>query len=200
MEFSDVTFRGPQAETAAIAELPLPYRGLLTQMNGFIAFRGGLHVRGVCSEPTWHSLAVVWSGDHALHRLFTTIRETDIPFGQDCLGDQFILRDNTVHRLSGESGELESTELSFKEFLNRAVTAPVEFLGLQPLLQFENEGGRLEPGRSLAAFPPFIMKESGSGVSLRSVPTLERISFLANLARQLAEVPDGGQVKIEWVP
>lgn len=199
MELSDITFRGPPVEVAAVSELPSGYRSLLMQLNGFIAFRGGLHVRGICVEPAWHSLALVTSGECALHRLFPAIQVTDIPFGQECLGDQFILREGVVHRLCAESGKLESTQLSFGEFLDHAAASPVEFLQLQPMLQFECEGGCLEPGQLLSAFPPFITQESGRGVSLRAIPTLERIRFLADLARQLRDVPDGGHVEVQIV-
>ena len=109
-----------------------------------------------------------------------------------------------MHRLRGESGELECTGCAFDDFFDRATTpeggtwdaALVELLALQPLLQFESEGGRLEPGCLLSAYPPFIAKESARGVSLRAVPMLERIGFLADLARQLRDVPDGGQVEL----
>ena len=37
--------------------LPTAYANLLKQVNGFVAFRGGFHMRGICDEPEWHSLA-----------------------------------------------------------------------------------------------------------------------------------------------
>ena len=133
--------------------------------------------------------------------MFPAIRPDDICFGQDCVGDQYFLRarflrDPAVYRLFGESGEIENLKLNFDDFLRKAAESPVEFLGLQPLLQFEAEGGRLLPDQLLSAYPPFVFKESGPGVSLRAIPKLERIGFLACLAGQLADVPDGGSVRI----
>jgi len=172
------------------------YRELLRQRNGFILFDGGLHIRGAVQSPEWHSLRKVWRGDLALHELFPAVEESDVPFGQDCLGDQFLLRSGVVHRLSGESGEIESLAMDLETFLDRAREDPVEFLSLHPLLQFFSDGGELEPGQLLNAYPPFIMKEAADGVSLKAVSMFQQISFLADLTRQVGNLADGEQVRI----
>ena len=84
-------------------------------------------------------------------------------------------------------------------FLDRAQGNPVEFLSLQPLLQFVAEGGRLKLGQLINAYPPFCMKQAAGGVSLRAVPMFEQISFLADLAKQIASLPEGAQVRIKVV-
>jgi hypothetical protein len=165
-------------------------------LNGFIAFDGGFHLRGVCDVPAWHSLVEAWRGTSAIHRLFPTVRDSDLPFGQDCMGDQFILRDAVVHKLSAEGGELASMGLSFPEFFDRLTADPFEFLQLHPLIQFQRDGGRVEPGELLAAYPPFITKEAVNGVSLFAVSAEERISFLADMARQLSTIRDGEQFRV----
>src|SRR5258708_35360566 len=89
-----LTFRGPSIDDPDILEhIPNELAELLRQINGFIHSRGGLHVRGACHNPSWHSLRSIWHGDHALHRGYQTVRESDIPFAQDCFGDQFLMRD-----------------------------------------------------------------------------------------------------------
>jgi len=166
-------------------------------VNGIIAFNGGLHIRGYVSSPDWHSLQNAWKGDDAFYKLYDEVEETDIPFGQDCLGDQFLLRDNVVFQLSAETGDLENLNLTFGQFLKEAMTDPMEFLLLQPLQQFMNEGGQLNPGELLNVYPPLCTKESADGVSLKNIPTSERISFLADFARQLKELPDGQRIEIK---
>ena len=197
MKLCHVIFRGPAIADAALLErLPGAYSGILQQINGFIAFNGGFHLRGVCRLPEWHSLSVVWSGDYALHKLFPAVEETDIPFGQDCLGDQYLLRDDVVHRLYGESGFLRSMEMSLVAFLSEVESDATELLGLEPLARFEQEGGRLLPGQLLSVCPPFITEESKHGVSLNAVATLDRIAFLADFASQMATVRNGAKVEI----
>lgn len=186
MNFDNITYQGPALDASALlTELPRAYTQLLTQCNGFIAFGGGLHVRGLCTDPDWHSLQKVWGGDLALSRLYPCVTERDVPFGQDCVGDQFLLRDDIVHRLWAETGELETMACDFNEFLARAVADPVEYLRLQPLLQFQQDGSRLWPGKLLNVYPPFCTKEAAQGVSLRAISALEQLAFLADFAAQI---------------
>src|SRR5260221_7066003 len=102
---SDIT------DTEILQELPEDYLQLLNQVNGFILFNGGLHVRGAVMSPEWHSLRKAWIGEPSLHQLFAAVEEADLPFGQDCFGDQFLLRAGIVHKLHAEVGEVESTGL-----------------------------------------------------------------------------------------
>jgi hypothetical protein len=84
-----VTYRGNQGSlsSAALQKVPGDLMRMLEDINGFVAFDGGLHLRGVCQAPEWHSLEEVWDGGHALHRLFPAVRADDVPFAQDCLAD-----------------------------------------------------------------------------------------------------------------
>lgn len=177
-----------------IARLPESLASMLAAQNGWIAYSGGLHVRGACLAPEWHSLRAAWEGEYALYRLFPAVSQHDIPLAEDCFGDQFLIRDGTVLRLFGETGELEELGLSWPAFLSRVEEQPVEFLDLQPLTRFSAEGGILLPGELLSAYPPFVATEGGA--SLRPIPNLERRLFLADFARQIAGVEDGQQIEI----
>jgi hypothetical protein len=197
MELSNITYHGPPIDDIAILDqLPPDYRGLLDQINGFIQFGGGLHIRGACREPDWHALATVWFGVHALYRHYPAVTTEDIPFGQDTVGDQFLLRNGIVFRLSSETGELESLHCSLFRFLEAAQADPIEYLSLQPLIEFYNTGGRLEPGQLISVYPPFCTKESAEGVALRAVPALERLAFLAHFAAQIAQAPTDQQIRL----
>lgn len=197
MELRDVTYEGPTIDDLdLLARLPETYRELLSQINGFIQFFGGLHIRGICNEPQWHSLALFWSGPHALSSLYPVVHPDDIPFGQDVLGDQFLLRGDVVYHLHSETGELVSQECDLLEFLEQAQHDPLDYLSLQPLLQFYNEGGSLQPGQLLSVYPPFCLKEASQGVSFRAVSALDCIGSLADFARQLKSIPDGTRIHI----
>jgi hypothetical protein len=198
MELRDVIYQGPEIDSQSLlGSLPDDYRDLLQQLNGFVQFFGGLHVRGVCSEPLWHSLHAVWHGEFALSQLYSSIEPSDIPFGQDAVGDQFILRDLVVHRLLAETGELATYDCDLLTFLERAQEDPVAYLSLQPMLQFYEDGGQLQPGELISVYPPFCTKEAAEGVSLRAIPALERLGFLATFARQIVSLKDGQQISIQ---
>ena len=106
------------------------------------------------------------------------------------MGDQFLLRKGTVWQLFAETGELESLESSFSEFLQNVEEDPGEHIGLHPLLQFQREGGHLQPGQLLAAYPPFCTEEAEDGVSLKAIASEERRRFLADFARKVGDLAD----------
>jgi hypothetical protein len=196
-----ITFRGPPMDDPEmLSRLPADLRRLLTEVNGFILFDGGLHIRGACLQPDWHSLRKVWEGELALPDLYTRVQYEDVPFGEDCLGDQFLLRDGIVYRLAAETGELSSLNSGLFAFLDEAQKDPVNYLNLQPLLQFQREQGRsIKPGELLDAYPLFCTAESANGVDLKAVPALKRLSFLAHVAAQISKLPDGAKIQIKFV-
>ena len=196
-----INFRGPTLDDLEIlGKLPAEMRQLLGGVNGFVMFDGGLHIRGACLLPEWHSLRKVWEGEMALSSLYPMVRPDDVPFGEDCMGDQFVLRDGIVHRLAAETGELSSLEVGLFTFLDESQKRPVDYLSLHPLLQFQKEQGRsIKPGELLDANPFFCMEESKDGVCLEAVPTLERISFLAHVAGEIAKLPNGAKIRFKFV-
>jgi hypothetical protein len=108
------------------------------------------------------------------------------------------LRDTHVVRLSGETGEIEQLQMGWNEFLRRVDSEPLEFLQLQYLDRFRQEGGVLLPGQLLSVYPPFVSTHEGDR-SIRAIPALERISWLADFSRQIADVPDGAEINIRVV-
>jgi len=182
-------YRGPEIDDPEILErLPDPLRRRIEDGNGFVAYDGGLHVRGACREPAWHSLREAWLGDDAFHRHYPSLRAGDVPFAEDAVGDQWLLRGDDIIRLLAETGDVESLGLNVDAFFAAVEADPVETLGLHPLLQLQREGGRLEPGQLINVYPPFCTKEAADGVSLRAVPARERHVFLRDLAAQLSRL------------
>jgi hypothetical protein len=179
-----------------LARLPSEYQRLLETANGYVAYHGGLHVRGACLAPDWHSLRSAWFGKSAIHRLFPAVLSTDIPFAEDAVGDQFVVRGNLVWKLQAESGELAALELTLAEFDAAARADPDEFLQLAPLHQFRLEGGRLEPGQLLNVYPPFVVEQATPSYSLKAVPTHARHHFLSEFARSIHNLPDGAAIEI----
>lgn len=193
---SSRSFVGPPVNDCdVLSRLPSDYAASLRETNGFIGFDGGLHVRGACTAPSWHSLRVAWEGETSLEKLYPAVHDSDIPFAQDCFGDQFLIRKGHVIRLYSETGQIEPLSMTFQEFFEKADADPIGFLSLEPLVRFNSHGGTLLPGQLLSVYPPFCVKE-GSERSLKAIPMAERIGSLADFARQIREVPDGQAIRI----
>jgi hypothetical protein len=186
----------PIDDPELLVRLPAELSDYLRTTNGYIAYHGGFHLRGACSDPVWHSLRAVWFGDYALSTLFAAASRDDIPFGQDALGNQYLLRDGIVYQLWAETGDLESMAVDLETFDRNVREDPIDYLALGPLEAFRAAGYELEPGQLLDAYPPYCSKESASGVSLRPVPAFQRLGWLASFARQLRGVPDGSRIRV----
>jgi hypothetical protein len=201
VEFPGISYSGPAVDDPdLLAELPAALAALLGRVNGFVAYRGGMHVRGACAQPAWHSLRAAWRGPASFAARYPSVLASDVPFAQDPLGNQFLLRDGLVVRLYTEVGQLQPLGIDLDGFCERVLADPIGTVGLQPLMQFEGEDERLLPGQLLSAFPPVCSEEAREGVLLRAVPIADRLTDLASLAAQLAGVPEGGQVKFRLSP
>jgi hypothetical protein len=199
VEFERVTYEGPPIDDPTIlTRLSADHRALLESVNGLIAFGGGLHLRGASRTPAWHSLRHAWDGPTALHNQFRAVRATDVPFAQDALGDQYLLRDDQVWRLTAESGDLAPLGVELNAFLAEACNDPVANLSLEPLEEFVAQGGELQPGQLLSVYPPFVVK-TDSPPSYRAIPVHDRLVYLANLARQIGDLPDGTEIEFKIV-
>jgi len=200
MQLFDVTYRGPQIDDGELLDLvPAALRSLLENTNGFIQYGGGLHVRGACREPRWHSLRTVWRGPDALHHLYPQVLAEDVPFAQNCVGDQFLLRGLAVHRLDAEWGDVTDLDLELEAFLARAALDPVEFLDLHPLLDYRERGGALTPGKLVLAYPPLCTEQSEKQLSLNAMPAGQVIRFHARLAAHIANLAPGAPFEIAFV-
>lgn len=200
MTLRGVTYQGPPIEDFSRLDAVPPELGdILIQINGFIAYGGGLHVRGLCDEPFWHSLDRYRAGEMALRALFPNVQHDDIPFAQDYLGNQFLLRDQAVWRLRADTGEASLIETDLPSFFGRAREDAVGYLSLELLARHHAENGPLEPGELVHAMPPPVLKPDDSEISLRAVPVANAVSFLAAFSKQIRDIPDGTQVNLKLV-
>ena len=192
-----VTYQGPPIEDPSkLQGLPHALIEILWQVNGFIAYAGGLHVRGLVDEPEWHSLERYHSGEMALHRLFREVERYDFPFAQDFLGNQFLLRDNLVWRLRADTGEVSSLDVDLAQFLGAVRDDPIEYLSLHLLASYHQHQGFLEPGHLVHTMPPLCMKPPEKKLALKAAPAPNVVLFLADFARQIEDVPDGAKVNL----
>lgn len=196
MELNHVNYLGPRLDDLELLDhAPDGLVALLSSLNGFVQFGGGLHVRGACSGPEWHSLRRAWHGPTSISDLFPAVDRNWIPFAEDCVGDQFLLRNKDVLRLSAETGAVDEMGLSLGDFLRGASADPIYFLAMEPLLQFQKDHGELPEGHLVHAYPPFCTEEAALGVSLRAIPAWELHEFHSKLAKALPD--DGGKLRVD---
>ena len=197
MTLQGVIFKGPPLEDASVLQgLPGELFEILWQVNGFVAYAGGLHVRGFVDEPEWHSFSRYHSGEMALAKLFPQVKKYDFPFAQDFLGNQFLLRDSEVFKLRADTGEATSMRVDLAEFFEAANKDPVSYLSLELLALFHEQSGGLEPGQLIHTMPPLCLKREDKKLAMKAVPADNAISFLAHFARQINDAPEGTEINL----
>ena len=190
MDIPGITWRGESIDDIELLpDLPRNLVEILSEVNGFVLHEGALHVRGASLKPEWHSLRAAWRGPNSFCTLYPSVKSTDVPFAQDQLGDQFLLRDGRVFRLLAETGDIESLARSLEDFFSLVASGIEGFLNV-------GLDHKMQPGQLLHAYPPFCL-DSGKTASLKPVPASEVILFHAEFARQIHDIPDGGQIVID---
>ena len=169
-------------------ELPIEFQELLKQQNGYIRYSGAFHMRGCCMEPKWHSLARYWKGDMALSDLYPNIASDDIPFAENAFGDQLFLRDNSVWYMNGETGNIACYNRNLQEFLALIEEDPTTHLNCPLLEPFLANGGVIEPGQLLHAYPPLISNHPTENLTITPVPQEEQLGSLSQLAAFFAKM------------
>jgi hypothetical protein len=197
MTLQGVIYKGPPIEDPAVLQgLPGELFEVLWQVNGFVAYAGGLHVRGFVDDPEWHSFSRYHSGEMALSNLFQQVKKYDVPFGQDFLGNQFLLRDSEVFKLRADTGEVNSLRVDLAQFFEAAKEDPVSYLSLELLALFHEQFGALEPGQLIHTMPPLCLKRADKKLAMKAVAADNVIAFLANFARQINETPEGTEINL----
>jgi len=171
--------------------LPDYLKDFFLVQNGFIAFKGGLHIRGCVKTPSWHSINESWFGDIKLSGLFDSIDINDIPIGQDCFGDQFVIRHNSVWHLFAEIDEIVDLGLNFNEFIEQIYNSPKEFLNIDLI-----DNINLKPGQLINVVPPFCIK-ADKGYSFKPIGTESQIKYLSFLSKQIKNLPNGTTIDFE---
>lgn len=188
---------GELTDLVSFARLPSYLQAFLREQNGVVAYFGGLHIRGCVSEPAWHALHTAWHSDAAFWRTYAEVQETDIPFAQDCVGNQFLLRGDAVLFLDTETGELADLEVDFKHFLFGVEKFPLDALGMEPLRGFQQRGGALQPGELLSLYPPLCIASTEQKPRIKPQTAAERLAWLADFYRQIKDLPSGQRIHLK---
>ena len=189
---SDLNYIGNTIDDLDIFDiLPDYLKNFYSKLNGFIAFQGGLHIRGCSKEPGWHSLREIWFGEFKLSSLFDSIESNDIPIAQDCFGDQFVIRMGHIWLLHSETDEITDLKIDFGQFLEQTFSGKPKFLNIHNIQNL-----KLKPGQLINVVPPFCI-DSKKGYSFKPVDASEQIKYLSFFSKEIIKLPDGTPINIK---
>jgi hypothetical protein len=199
MDLADeVIFDCADRDESILREVPSELRERISgTRSGGLFFMGALHLRGACGMPPWHSLRRYWTGDRALSRRFVRVLQDDVPFAQNCVGDQVLWRDGVVVLLDGETGQTQPLNDNLAEFFVSLNSRP-PWLCLDVLERFSAGGERLGPGNLLMVYPPRASIEGANGpASIRAISADAQLDYLAGLAHKLGKLPPGTKFRLK---
>ena len=202
---ADSSFAPPPFD-AAVAEAALgaagaprtPHRLLLERWNGGYLFGGALHLFGACAEPPWHGLAA-WNAPALWRDAYGGLADGIAFFAEDAFGDQYGYsgRGGEVVRFEAEIGRAEPAAPHFVAFLEAILDGAESLLPLALVAEQAQLGRRPAPGGQLYAYPPLATLEARDGVTIGPVDAVEAMRARGQLARQIAHLVPGTQVRIE---
>ena len=178
--FKNICFSGPEIDDfETFDRLPQYLKDFFLKKNGFTIRTGLFHIRGCVLEPKWHSLKEIWYGESKLSNLYQSINKNDIPIGQDCLGNQFFLRNNIIHLLNSEIDEVDNLKIDFRQFIQEINELTDEDIDVKKMQNIE-----LAPGQLIYSDPPLAFN-SPIGYSFKAIDALEQIKNLSKLSKIL---------------
>jgi hypothetical protein len=168
---------------------------LLSWQNGFYAYRRGLHLFGSCVAPQFHSLEA-WNAPDGWVGDYGDLARGLFFFAEDSFGDQFAWDGEKVVRFLAETGKREEFSQGLGDCLQRIAKNPDEELGLGVLRDWIARKGAVQEGAHLFPRTPLVTRGSLDPSEVVVIDPFENMRFKASLARQIADVPDGGRIEL----
>ncbi len=115
-------------------------------------------------------------------------------FGDLILGD----RDGHIFKLDVGDGSYERIAGSYQEFQAATLEKQGEWLAMQHAAAAAEGGLNPGPEECIGFKIPIVFAESGFAGNAYIANLYECVSFLGDMHRQIAEVPDGGAVRFKF--
>ena len=167
-----------------------------SKKNGFYAFESALLVRPFSSQKAPLGVAE-WNDPSGWKRKFEADLSAEIFFAEDVFGEQFSLRQNGVLKFNPETGETELFAESLDGWAEKILENYALHTGHPLAREWQKKHGALSKGCRLAPKMPFVAGGEYAVSNLASMGDIELIEFRAQIANQIANLPEGAQIQID---
>jgi hypothetical protein len=172
--------------------------GILEQKNGFFAFESALHVLPFSARATQLSVER-WNSLDLWRFAYRTLAPQGTFFAQDLFGGQFALHSGGVFRFNPETAELQWFADSLEEWAGNLLADPDVETGWPLARAWQQKFGMLKPGMRLVPKIPFVLGGEYAIDNLHPLDACEAMKFYAELAIQIADLPEGASVRLRVV-
>lgn len=171
---------------------------MLGHANGFYCFESALHV--FPSRQCGASLGLAeWNEATAWRHEYQRFDPGGLFVAEDIFGNQFCLLKSAIYTFDAETAELTEFARTVDEWAQKVV-ADFEFVTGYPLgHQWQSAHGALVTGHRLVPKQPFVLGGAYQTENLYSCEAVAGMRARGNLARQIADVPDGTPIKYQVI-
>lgn len=208
----DRLFKAPAYDAARLPPGFTPPKGLVAlwqRGNGGYFWGGLLHVFGACAQPMFHSIQA-WNDAEGWRGPYGAAADGLVFFAETAFGNQFAFDEKgAVWLFIASEGVAKQCAENFDQWLEAVLDDEVqeafEFRRDQYARFSTQFRKKLEHGNHIQAYPPLDFVEDPAQSELSEVDAFDNMLFLADLARAIADLPEGvrlvfGADGIEQVP
>lgn len=169
---------------------------VISRMNGFFLFNGGIQVFRVGDEGLGPDL-LSWNTDEVWKSTYAGLADDVFCFGQDLFGTQFaVVGEEEVVRFNPETAELTSLGTSLEDWA-RWLLADPDVNGVNSFAYaFQKENGALQPDQRLIPLQPFVMGGSYDFDNLSVKDSAVAMQIRGPIAQGVHNLPDGTTIRL----
>ncbi|MGO1079725.1 hypothetical protein [Inquilinus sp. CA228] len=194
------------AETIGSAEarLHLPEAGsdlafALASKNGFFAFESALCVFPATASELAYDLSA-WNDPGLWKKDYGLFPQNCLCFAEDIFGEQFCFMDGIITIFDPETEEFERICTTIEEWAG-LILEKFNFMTGYPLAHdWQKKHGPLPAKHRLVPLMPFVCGGAFSIDNLAALESTKGMTWRADLARQIRDLPDGSKIRFEIIP
>jgi hypothetical protein len=168
---------------------------LLTARNGFFAFGSALHVFPTQSSDLSWGL-VEWNMPSLWKHEYLSFVDPGLCFAEDIFGNQFSIKDGSVHIFEVETGALKPLAPSLAGWIDLILADDRRWTGWPFAQRWAEHKGPVPLHKRLHPAVPFVCGGSYEVTNLRPIDAAEMMAKWGSFARQIHGLPDGAGIKI----
>lgn len=173
------------------------YFAFLQDFNGGYFYDNSLHIFGYSKEVPHHDLSYI---NNLFKMLFGELSKDIIFFAEDIFGNPYGFENNTIVFFNIETSDKEVIGNNFAEWLAE-IDNDLDYYTGQSLAKelSKDDKFQLAYGKRLAPKYPFVLGGEYTLENLILKDFEKNIDYNSSIAKQIVDLPDGSNVKIDII-
>ena len=171
---------------------------MLKKYNGYYALESALHVFPSNSNQIEIGLDE-WNSRNLWRNKYHGIADGCLFFSEDIFGGQFCIKKNRIYTFDPETGSLDYLAENIEEWAKIIITDHEVLTGYTLAHKWQEKHGQLPAKKRLLPKVPFVAGGEFKLENLYLNDAVEGMKFRAYIANQIKDLPDGSQIKFNFI-